>query len=104
MYVHDWEGLVQIDRPEDLLNRLRSVRKGAYGAFILSHDDVAPSLWIHINANVAYLPFLLESQSTSHPGFQAWGMFPVGCEDGVNFVQIDGGEGASITMPKQTLV
>ena len=31
-------------------------------------------------------------------------MFPEGCEDRVHFVQIDGGEDASITMPKQTLV
>jgi len=104
MYVHDLDGWAQIDRPEDLLSRLRSVRKGPYGAFILSHDDIGPSLWIHINGNVAYLHFFLESQSTSHPGFQAWGMFPEGCEDRVRFVQIDGGEGASITMPKQTLV
>jgi hypothetical protein len=29
MYVHDLEGLVQIDRPEDMLSRLRSVRKGS---------------------------------------------------------------------------
>src|SRR5215468_6637098 len=98
MYVHDLEGLVQIDRPEDLLSRLRSVRKGPYGAFILSRDDIGPSLWIHINRNVAYLHFFLETQSTSHPGFQAWG------KDRVHFVQIDGGEGDSITMPKQTLV
>jgi hypothetical protein len=104
MYVDDLEGLVQIDRLEDLLSRLHSVRKGPYGAFFLSHDDVGPSLWIHINRNVAYLHFFLESQSTSDPGFQAWGMFPEGCEDRVHFVQIDGGEGASITMPKQTLV
>ena len=104
MYVHDLEGLVQIDRPEDLLSRLRSVRKGPYGAFILSRDDIGPSLWIHINRNVAYLHFFLETQSTSHPGFQAWGMFPEGCEDRVHFVQIDGGQGAAITMPKQTLV
>ena len=104
MYVHDLEGLVQIDRPEDLLSRLRSVRKGPYGAFILSNDDIGPSLWIHINGNVAYLHFFLESQSTNHPGFQAWSMVPEGCEERVHFVQIDGGEGASITMPKQTLV
>jgi len=31
-------------------------------------------------------------------------MFPEGCEELVHFVQIDGGEGASITMAKQTLV
>ena len=104
MYVHDLEGLVQIDRPEDLLNRLRSVRKGRYGAFILSHDDVGPSLWIHINGNVAYLHFFRETQSTSHPGFQAWGMFPESCEDRVHFLQIVGGEADAITAPKQTLV
>jgi len=44
----------------------RRVRKGPYGAFILLHDDVGPSLWIHINRNVAYLHFFLETQSTSH--------------------------------------
>jgi hypothetical protein len=104
MYVHDLEGLVQVDRTEDLLNRLRSVRKGRYGAFILSHDDVGASLWIHINGNVAYLHFFRETQSTSHPGFQAWGMFPEGCEDCVHFLQIDGGDADAITALKQTVV
>jgi|SRR5215467_9425043 len=104
MYVQDLEDLVAIDRPQALLDRLRSVRKGPYGAFILSHDELGPSLWIFINGDVAYLHFLPESQSTSDPGFQPWGMFPENCEESVHFVQIDGGEGASITMPKQTLV
>src|SRR5262245_14281004 len=103
MYVHDLDGWAQIDRPEDLLSRLRSVRKGPYGAFILSHDDIGPSLWIHINGNVAYLHFFLESQSTSHPGFQAWGMFPEGCEDRVRFVQIDGGEELRLLCPSKHL-
>lgn len=102
--MHDLEGLVPIERVEDLLDRLRWVRKGRQGAFILSHNDVGPSLWIHINGNVAYYTSFLEAQSTSQPGFQAWGMFPEGCEDRVHFLQIDDGEADAISVPKQTLV
>jgi hypothetical protein len=103
MYVEDLKDRIYVDRPEDLIDRLRSVRKGRYGAFFLSHDDSGPSLSIHINGGVAYVHFFPDNLGR-HPGFQPVGMSPIDCEESVHFLQTDGGEADSLTMPKQTLV
>jgi hypothetical protein len=106
MEVYDLEGRVDVDCGEDLLHRLRSVRKGKYGAFILSHDssdDSQPSLWIHINEGIAYLHYLPDYRGL-HAGFQATGMTPRGCEEAVHFLMVTGAEADSITMPRETLV
>lgn len=48
MEIEDIEGQTSVDSETDLQDRLRSVRKGVFGAFILSHHDCECSLWIHI--------------------------------------------------------
>lgn len=106
MEVHDFEGCVGVDSHEDLLHRLRSVRKGRHGAFILSHDsggEDQPSLWIHINEGVAYLHYLPDGAGL-HPGFQPRGMMPGGGEEAVRFLIVTGTEADAITMPRETLV
>ena len=101
MYVEDFQGRTRMERLDDLLSRLGSVRKGAYGAFVLSHDEAGPSLWIHINRDVAYVHYFPEDGGA---GLQPTGMSPAGCADEVHFVQTDGGEADSFTMLGEALV
>ena len=106
MKVYDREGRVDLDCDKDLIHRLRSVRKENYGAIILSHDggdNDRPSLYIHINGDVAYLHYFPDNQGL-HPGFQAKGMVPRDCEEEVHFLMTTGTEADSITMPRETLV
>jgi hypothetical protein len=106
MEVYDFEGRVDVDCGEDLLHRLRSVRKGKYGAFILSHDSGdggQPSLWIQINEDIAYLHYLPDSRGL-HAGFQAKDMMPGVCEEAVHFLMVTGTEADSFTVPRETLV
>jgi hypothetical protein len=103
MIVEDLEGQIQISSAVQLLARLTSIRKGNYGAFILSHDEDGPSLSLHINGDIAYLHYF-PSQTFRHPGFQASGMAPEKCEDSVRFVQVGGERADDITMPRHTLV
>jgi hypothetical protein len=44
MHVYDLNGTVGVDSADELMRRLRLVRKNEYGAFILSHDPTGPSL------------------------------------------------------------
>jgi hypothetical protein len=37
MEVHDFDGACRVERDDELLARLRSVRRGADGSFILDH-------------------------------------------------------------------
>jgi hypothetical protein len=60
MYVADLEGEIAVDRQDELVARLRSVRKGRYGAFVLQHDDTGPMLCVHMNNDVAYLWFVTD--------------------------------------------
>jgi hypothetical protein len=102
MEIEDLAGRVSVDRDDELEHRLRSVRRGDYGAAILSHDDRV-SLWIHINNSFAYLHFFPDNTGR-HLGFQPTGMSPENCDKDVHFLQIDGGEADSITMPCSTVV
>src|SRR5262249_19331626 len=111
MHVADHEGNVAtVHAPDELIARLRSVRKGPYGAFILCHgtaqawdDQAQSSLWVHINDDVAYLWFVVNSRGR-HPGFQPVGMSPAGCPGRVHFMQTDGFEEAGITIDRDWLV
>ncbi len=102
MEIEDFAGRVTVDCENELEHRLRSVRKGDYGAAVLSHNDRV-SLWILINNNVAYLHFFPDNTGR-HPGYQPTGMLPEFCDMEVHFLQVDGGEADSITMPCTALV
>jgi hypothetical protein len=103
MNVEDFTGRASFTTEAELIQRLRSVRDGNLGAFILSHDDTGPSLWICINGDIAYLhyfPTILEQ----HPGYQATGMTPAGCPETVWFEQVHGGKGGGFEMIAAALV
>jgi hypothetical protein len=93
MQIHDLEGTISDASETDLLSRLRNVRKGKYGAFILEHDEVGPSLFVHINGELAYLHYFPDNSGQS-AGCQSTGMTPPGCPETVLFVQTDGSEGS----------
>lgn len=104
MQIHDLEGSVRVGSDEELLGRLRGVRKGEYGAFILAHDDVGPLLSVHINGDLAYVHYF-DDLSGANAGFQPKDMTPPGCPESVLFVQTDGceGSGSAIEMPDYTI-
>jgi hypothetical protein len=83
-----------VERDDELLARLRSVRRGADGAFILDHGG-AGSLWVHINGDAAFLWFCPDREG-SHPGFVPDGMWSGDCRD-VRFLLVGGYEGDAIT-------
>jgi hypothetical protein len=102
MEIMDLAGRVSVDREDEVIHRLRSVRKDGYGAAILSHGGQA-SLWIHINREIAYLHFFPDNTG-GHPGFQPTGMSPEDCDERVQFLQTDAGEADSFAVPCSTLV
>jgi hypothetical protein len=71
--VHDFDGSCRVDRDDKLLARLRSVRRGTDGAFILDHGGAGP-LWVHVNGDAAFLWFCPDREG-SHPGFVPDGMW-----------------------------
>ena len=99
MEVDDFEGHATIDTEAELDRRLRRVRKGDYGAFILSHGMKGSSLWIHVFKDIAYLHYFPDGDG-KHPGYQATGMQPANCDEQVKFLMV----GDSIEMPRDTLV
>ncbi len=55
MKLLDFQGANKISDEETLLRRLTSVRSREYGAFILSHANDHPTMFIHFNRDIAYL-------------------------------------------------
>ena len=101
MEVHDFEGSCRVERDDELLARLRSVRRGADGAFILDHGG-AESLWVHINGDAAFLWFCPDGDG-SHPGFVSDGMWSGDRRD-VRFLLVGGDEASSVSVPWWQLV
>ena len=101
MRVCDFDGTVDIADKTALIHRLRSVRRGRYGAFILSHQDLYPCLFVHFNDTLAYVHYF---RSEDHPGFQPNGLPPDGCTQGGHFLQVDGSEADSIDVPPCAVV
>jgi len=91
--VHDFDGACCVERDDELLARLRSVRRGADGAFILDHGG-GGSLWVHINGDASFLWFCSD-QDGSHPGFVPDGMWSGDRRD-VRFLLVGGDEGSAI--------
>jgi hypothetical protein len=100
--IDDLAGGVRVDSEQALLDRLRTVRKGRYGAFILSHDERGPFLFVHINEDLAYVHFF-DDLTGDNAGYQPTDMTPMGCPETVKFVQTDGSEGSGIEMPDSTI-
>jgi hypothetical protein len=101
MELWDSDGCRRVAREDELLARLRSVRRGPDAAFILSHggDD---SLWVHIHGDAAFLWFLPDRDG-KHPGFVPDGMWP-GDHHEVRFLQTSGMQADSIVVPWWQLV
>ncbi len=93
MNVLDFDGECQVERDDELLSRLRSVRRGIDGAFVLDHGG-DESLWVHIHGNVAFLWFCPASDG-KHSGFVPDGMWSGEHRD-VRFLQVHGGDADSI--------
>ena len=104
MQVIDLNGTVHVESEDELLGRLRGVRKGKYGAFVLAHNEVGPLLFVHINGEFAYVHYF-DDLSGKNAGYQATGMTPPDCPESVLFVQTDGseGSGSAIEMPDSTI-
>jgi Immunity protein Imm1 len=56
--VSDFDGERPVQSEEELLNHLRSARRGQYRAFILLHEDDEWLFGIHINGGAACVDFL----------------------------------------------
>jgi hypothetical protein len=91
--VLDFDGSCQVERDDELLARLRSVRRGRDGAFILSHDG-DESLWVHINREAAFLCFFPD-RNGGHPGFVPDGMWS-GEQRDLRFLLVGGDDGSAI--------
>jgi hypothetical protein len=96
----DFDGSCHVDSDRALLARLRSVRRGPDGAFILSHDADS-SLWVHINGEAAFLSFF--PTTGRHPPFVPDEMWPGEHRD-VRFLLVGGDEADAITVPWWQLV
>jgi hypothetical protein len=94
--VLDFDGECQIGNDDELLARLRSVRRGADGAFILDHGR-DESLWVHLNEDAAFLWFCPDKDGR-HPGFVPDGMWSGDHRD-VRFLLVGGSEGDAIRPP-----
>ena len=69
MQVTDFDGSCQVRSADELLARLRSVRLGDDGAFVLDHGG-PESLWLHVKGEAAFLWFCLDP-ATGRAGFGA---------------------------------
>lgn len=103
MQILDLAGSTSVTTVAELNERLRSVRRGEFGTFILRHDDDGPSLWIHINGPIAYLHYFPDAEGR-HAGYQPTGMTPESCPPFVRITLVNGTPGDDVEMPASTLV
>src|SRR5687767_6628629 len=101
MDVLDFDGSCRVERDDELLARLRSVRRGQDGAFVLCHGG-DEALWVHINGQAACLCFF-PNRNGGHPGFVPDGMWK-GERSPVRFLLVGGDEGDAIRVPWWQLV
>jgi hypothetical protein len=87
MRVFDLDGQFETADEIELIARLRSVRRGAYGAFLLSHADEYPYMSVHFNGDLAYIGYY---PSEGHPPYVPSGMSPVDSDDDVRFALVGG--------------
>ena len=101
MDLWDFDGCSTVGQEEELLARLRSMRRGPDGAFILSHDG-DESLWVHIHGQAAFLWFSPHKDG-GNAGFVPDGMWS-GEQREVRFLQTDGSLANSFGVPWQRLL
>jgi hypothetical protein len=99
--VRDFDGVYQVKSEEELLARLRSVGRGADGAFILDHGGPA-SLWVHLHGDAAFL-WYWPTGASGDAGFVADQMWP-GERREVRFRLVSEFEGDTINVPWWQLV
>lgn len=92
----------QVESVFTLEEKLKTLRKDKYGAFVLSRQEDGPSLWINVNNNIAYIHYFTTLDG-SHPGFQPADMNSADFPESVHFWGLDG-ESDSFDMPNSTLV
>lgn len=96
MNVLDFDGQCRVDSDAELRSRLRAVRRGNDGAFILDHGG-PESLSVHFNGTAAFLWFCPD-QEGGHPGFVPQGMW-AGERSRVRFLQTNGFPADAIEVP-----
>jgi hypothetical protein len=101
MELWDFDGCYEVARDDELLARLRSVRRGPDGAFILSHGG-EESLFVHFHGDAGFLWFVPDRDG-KHPGFVPQGMWP-GERREICFLQTNGIQADSILVPWWQLV
>jgi hypothetical protein len=94
--VTDFDGSCVVERDDDLLARLRSVRRGADGAFVLDHGG-PESLWVHVNGDAAFVWFS-PGQGENRAGAVPDRMWP-GERREVRFRLVSEFAGDTITVP-----
>lgn len=70
---------------------------------MLYHRDTGPALWIHINAEAAYLHYFLGEASDS-AGLQSVDSSAIETDALVHFLQLGGVQADAIDMPRDTIV
>jgi hypothetical protein len=103
MEIEDLAGRCTVRQVTDLERRLKTVRKGDDGAFVLWHDRKGPSLWIHVNKNLAYMHYFPDGDG-HHPGYLPTGKPRAGAKEGVRFLLVGGDEGSAIRPAPECLV
>jgi hypothetical protein len=104
MLIYDLEGEAKIGYEAELINRLHTIKRGEYGAFMLSHaKDAAslkdgPYLCVHTKGDLGYVHFFKGGEE-SHAGFQPATHAPVINDSVVRFLQTDGKEANAIAIP-----
>jgi integrase len=69
--VHGFDVACRVEHDDKLLARLRLVRRGDEGAFILDHEE-GGSLWVHVNGDVAFLWFMATLVRPGLAGLRDW--------------------------------
>jgi hypothetical protein len=109
MLLYDLEGETRIGQEAELMHRLGTIKKGEYGAFILSHAkdsasvDDGPCMYVHTAGALGYVHFFKGGEER-HPGFQPSAHAPITSEREVRFLQVDGTEADAITVPAEIAI
>ena len=101
MRIQDFDGTLESDDIEAVIERIRNKRRARYGAFHICAREEYPYLALHLNGDVAYLHYF---PSDGHPGFQP--TVPDGTDvvADVHFLNLDGTESGAFDMPRSTLI
>ena len=86
MHIHDLDGYFETENETELIERLRTVRRGPYGAFVLQHASDYPYMSVHVNDDLAYIGFFPSAESLFVPS----GMSPLEDAGEIRFVLVGG--------------